>query len=75
MSKPITKREIPDGFQLDWNSEIWNVGFVFIWSDVFDGYLRQGQITVKPGDTLSEAFERVVGEPLFSNREVFFVKE
>jgi len=72
---PITSREIPEGFQLDWNSETWNVGFVFVWSEVFEGYLQQGQITVKPGDTLSEAFERAVGEPLFSDREVFFVKE
>jgi hypothetical protein len=75
MSKPITKREIPDGFQLEWDNTTWNVGFVFIWSDVYECYLQQGQITVKPGDTLTEAFERVVGEPLFSDREVFFVKE
>lgn len=71
---PLTKREVPDGFTTEWDNTTWNVGFTFQWSEVYQGYLRCGQITVKPGDTLSEAFERVIGEPMWPEYEIFFVE-
>jgi hypothetical protein len=71
---PLTKREVPDGFTTEWDNTTWNVGFTFMWSDVYQGYLRCGQITVKPGDTLPEAWERVMNEPMWPEYEIFFVE-
>ena len=73
---PITNRPIPDGYQLEWDNTIWNVGYVFRWSNVYDDYLRCNRITVKPGESLAVAFQREVNEPLTLdlNREVFFLK-
>lgn len=73
--KPVTSREIPEGFQLDWDDQIWNVGHVFRWSEVYDCYLQEGLISVRPGDSLSEAFESVFDTPYTLEFEVFFVKE
>ena len=73
--KPITQRPIPEGYTTEWDNTIWNVGIVFLWSDIFDDYLQSGRITVKPGDTLAEAFEREMNEPMWKEFEVFFVNE
>jgi len=67
-------RELPEGFQLDWDKAIWNVGHVYIWSPVFEGWLRSGIITVRPNDTLAEAYERVYDAPLPKHTEIFFVE-
>ena len=71
---PLTKREVPDGFTTEWDNTTWNVGFTLMWSDVYKGYLRCGQITVKPGDTLPEAWERVMDKPMWPEYEIFFVE-
>jgi hypothetical protein len=72
----IREKTVPDGFQLDWDKDSWNVGHVFRWSPVFECYLKDGTlITVKPGDTLPEAFERVMEHPMFpGDWDVFFVE-
>ena len=73
--KPVTSREIPEGYQLDWNNQIWSVGHVFRWSEMYDCYLNEGMVTVRPGDSLPQAFERVFDMPYTSEYEVFFLKE
>jgi len=66
----------PQGFTKDYNREIWNVGHLFTYSFVFNCYVQHNErITVKPGETPSEAYERENnGSPLFT-KEVFFVDE
>ena len=77
--KPVTAREIPDGFQLDWNDQTWNVAYTFRWSEFYDCYLDEthnfGRISVRPGDSLPEAFERAFDMPYTSEYEIFFLKE
>jgi hypothetical protein len=72
--KPITSRPIPEGFTLEWDNTIWNVGHTFQWSDVFQQYMKQGTIAVKPGQTLPEAFQSILGEPMWPEYEIFFIK-
>ncbi len=72
---PITKRDIPDGFTTEWDNTLWNVGHTFQWSEFYQQYMKAGSITVKPGQTLAEAFESVIGEPMWPDYEIFFVKE
>ena len=73
---PITSRPIPDGFQLDWDKETWNVGHAFMWSELYQQYIRtEKTITVKPGQTLPEAFEAAYGFSPGTDYEVFFVEE
>jgi hypothetical protein len=56
---PIHKRPLPIGYQLEWNSEIWNVGFLFSWAEAFGEYVQYSQgITVRPGETPGTALER-----------------
>lgn len=70
---PITNRPIPEGYTIEWNKETWNVGFLFIWSEVFENYLTSGRITVRPNETIPEALVR---EGLGgSDYEVFFLAE
>ena len=73
--KPVTAREIPEGYQLDWNDQIWNVGYAFRWSEVYGCYLDEGRMSVRPGDSLPEAFERAFDMPYTSEYEIFFLKE
>ena len=73
--KPITSRPIPEGYTLYWDNTTWNVGHIFRWSDVYDQYMKECTITIKPGQTLPEAFEAVINEPMFPGYEVFFVEE
>ena len=72
---PITKREVPEGFTIEWDDTIWNVGHPFMWSDVYSGYLKMtGVLTVKPGQTLPEAWDAFYDQPMFSEYEIFFVE-
>lgn len=72
----VLLRDPPEGFTEDWNPELWNVGFVFRWSDVFESWLDcRILLTVKPHQTLADAFEKRVREPMFPEYNVFFVKE
>jgi hypothetical protein len=74
MSQTATTAEPPEGFIEDWNDSIWNVGFVFMWSPVYDDWLSDGRITVKPGDTLPEAWDRARPDQLFTPKDfnIFF---
>lgn len=71
----IRERTIPGGFTLDYNPKIWNAGHVFIWSVVYESFVRDGMITVKPGDNLPEAYFRDRGEWPDNYTEIFFVDE
>lgn len=72
----VANRPVPDGYTEEWDSTIWNVGHVFMWSDVYECWLDHDlMITVKPGQTLSEAYTAVTDEPLWKQYNVFFVDE
>lgn len=74
--KAITAREIPEGYALDWNVRLKaRLGHVFMWSEVYDCYLQEGIITVRPNDSLAEAFERVYDTPMWPEYEIFFLEE
>ena len=76
LKTPLHKMDPPDGFTEDWNTTIWNVGFVFRWSEVFECWLDcQIVLTVRPNQTLSEAYELRMGEPLVVGYDIFFVNE
>lgn len=68
-------RPIPDGYCLEWDDTIWNVGHVFRWSPVYEMFLQCRNITVKPKQTLAEAFEAAYNHPMWNDYEVFFVKD
>ena len=69
----VSNRPVPDGYTEKWDSAIWNVGFVFRWSEVYEAWLGySGMVTVKPGQTLCEAFEESVGEPMWNDFTIFF---
>ena len=71
---PLHKRELPSGYTLDYDASIWNVGQVFTWSEVFKNWLIGPIITVKPNDTLPEAYKRSQKKDLPRDTEIFFVK-
>ena len=72
----LTNRPIPDGFQLDWDSKVWNVGHVFVWSEFFKTYTQSNSnISIKPGETLAAAFKRHCGIDLTNDYEIFFAGE
>ena len=80
MSSAITSRErlnsVPDGYTFEHDDTIWNVGHVFRWSDVYNDYLDCGiRLSIRPEQTIAEVYEREVGEPMFNEYDVFFVKE
>jgi hypothetical protein len=67
--------QTPDGFTDHHDADIWNVGHVFRWSEFSECYLCLSHfISVKPGETGREAYERETGEPLF-DKHVFYVAE
>ncbi len=72
MRQSATTADPPTGYVKDCNKEIWNVGHVFQWSPYHENWIRHGRITVKPGDTIAEAFERELGESMFPSHNVFF---
>ena len=62
---PLHSRPIPHGYQLEWNSDLWNVGYLFSWSEVFEAYVLQsgaefygGAVTVRPGETVVDTLQR-----------------
>ena len=70
---PLHKREIPNGYTLDWDKSIWNLGQVFVWSYAFDGYLLGPIITVRPNERLNDAYKRETKNNLTQDTEIFFV--
>ena len=73
--RPVTSRKIPDGYQLDWNDQIWNVAYAFQWSEFYGCNMEKGRMNVRPNDSLAESFEIAFKEPYTSEYEVFFLKE
>ena len=70
-----TRSEPPDGFTEKWDSNTWNVGFVFRWSDVFETWLDCCVIlTIKPNQTLPDAFETRMNEPMWDDYDIFFAE-
>lgn len=70
----ITNRKIPEGYTLEWDQSVWNVGIVFEWSEYFKKFLLRGRISLKPGETLVECLERNEYRTN-GDFEVFFVLE
>jgi len=66
-------RELPDGYTDEHDSTVWNIGYVFMWSDVYDAWLDCGvQLAVKPDMTVREAFEDYMDEPMWPGYSIFF---
>ena len=68
------KMSAPDGYTERWDSETWNVGFVFRWSKAYAAWLECGRCTVKPGQSLCEAYAAWAGESMGSDYSIFFNK-
>jgi hypothetical protein len=68
----VSNRPVPDGFTAEWNHTVWNVGFVFRWSDVYEAWLACGECAVRPGQMLSDAFAEWSGQPMFDDYAIFF---
>ena len=65
--------DIPSGFTDEHDSAIWSVGHVFTWSPVFGKYVNLSHtITVKPGETTHEAYQRRPHDRPLENYHVFF---
>jgi hypothetical protein len=69
-------RPIPNGCFAQWNCTIWNRGKVYRWSDVYEGWLDcEVWVSIKPFESISEAFERRMDHPMWLGYAVFFVDE
>lgn len=76
MKTPISMREPPKGYQEEWDSTLWNVGWIFSWGDAYKTWLdRQIMITVKPGMCLAVAYQERMDQPMLEDDTIFFVKE
>jgi len=72
----LTKlRPVPAGFQASWDCKLWNVGFCFEWIELYGKFLERGTLTVKPNQTLSDAWEKQFNEKIPAGCEIFFVEE
>jgi hypothetical protein len=66
-------RIIPDGFSDQFDSTIWNVGFVFRYSGVIDMWLDCNiGLTVKPDMSVEDAYEAHTGDTMSDDYNVFF---
>ena len=67
--------EPPEGFSTtDEPMDIWRVGFLYVWSDVFESWLDdRAMLSIKPGETGKEAYLREFGETLPHTDSVFWV--
>jgi len=65
-------RQPPLGYTEDRDASVWNVGFVYRWSDVYDAWMESGRCTVKPDQTCREAFEDWAGHPMGLYYSIFF---
>ena len=70
----VSNRPVPDGYTEEWDDTVWNVGYVFQWSAVYEAWLdHRIRLTVKPGQSLCEAFEAHMDEPMWNEYTIFFV--
>lgn len=70
----LTERPVPDDYELgELRSSQWRVGCEFRWSEFYEAYLPTSyRFTVRPEETIGEAYERETGQPLPSGNEAFF---
>ncbi len=58
-------RELPEGYTDQHDSNAWNVGEVFRWSDVWEDWLDcKVRLTIEPNMSVSDAFEARMDHPL-----------
>ena len=58
--------------------DTWQVGHIFTWSDVFGGWLRdtrQCNLSIRPGESVGEAYHRQNGEQMPSDTFAFASEE
>jgi len=72
---PITSRDLPDGMKLDFDNTAWNIGHAYRWSEIYQSYMWYGTLTVKPGQSLAEAWDNRYDEPMWPDYEIFFDSE
>ena len=76
MNPRYVVENIPDGYQLEFNATLWNVGVEFIWSNFYECWLEtRYRFTIRPNENIAEAYLRESGENLPFDADVFFVKE
>lgn len=65
-------RQPPDGFMTHHNSMLWSAAHLFQWSKVYGKWIDLDYaLTVKPGETIAEAYDREVGGPMDTKRAFF----
>lgn len=76
MSEQVSNREPPVGYKEEWDNTTWNAGFIFRWSEIHKSWTDMRMIvTVKPGQTLAEAYEDRIDEPMQDVYTIFFAIE
>lgn len=64
----------PDGYTEDHDSTVWNVGFVFWYSRVYEDWLQDAVISVRPGQSGTEALEERTDYSEWGGYRVFYLK-
>lgn len=65
---------VPNGYVKGWDQDTWNVGFMFRWSAYYGRWVDAQQfLTVKPGQTLVDAFRARTGRCMWPTDRIFFV--
>jgi hypothetical protein len=68
-------RPVPDGYTEDYDCQLWNVGHVFRWSDVYEAWLDcEVRLSIKPNMTIGQAFAEQMDHPMWLDYSVFFVE-
>ena len=76
MPEVTTRRELPDGYTDQHDSDLWNVGHVFLWSTVYEAWLDCGvRLSIKPNVSVRDAFEEHFDCPMWNDHAVFFDSE
>lgn len=68
----VTNIPAPDGYTENHDSTVWNVGFVFWYSNVYEAWLEDAVISVRPGQTGSEALEERTDYSEWAGYKVFY---
>lgn len=67
------KKELPDGYTDQYDSNRWNVGHIFWRSDVYECWLDcEVRLTVEPNVSIRDAFEACMDHPMWEGYAVFF---
>ena len=65
----LRQQKSPKGFtdQTNKTSQSWDVGFVWIWSEVFNNWVSDTysqNVSIRPGESGKQAYERQNSKPL-----------